>query len=113
MFLNFSFFYIILTLKEAIFGEMGAVTFGGITGYSAGFALKKIFKLVLIMAGLLFLIFQFLSHYEILTVNWISIQTFVENLLRSDHNNILSILKSHLPITGGFVVGFTLGFKKG
>ncbi|MBD3287989.1 hypothetical protein GF337_04225, partial [candidate division KSB1 bacterium] len=65
----FIFFYILLqieNLQQSFALEMGSATFGGIVGYSAGFAIKKIFKLALFVCGLLFVLSQVLAHYEIL-----------------------------------------------
>ena len=113
MFLFSNYLYQILNLNESVAGEMGAMTFGGITGYSAGYALKKIFKIVIIITGTLFVLFQVLSHYDILVVNWGKIQSIVQHLSNNETNNFTSILTKYLPLSGGFAAGFILGFKKG
>lgn len=93
--------------------EMGTATFGGIVGYSAGFAIKKVFKLALLIIGLLFVLSQVLAHYEILVINWFKIQELLNSYHITDSHKMLTILTMHLPVTGGFTAGFILGFKKG
>lgn len=103
-----------LNIQQPLLSEIGAATFGGIVGYSAGYAIKKVFKIFLIVVGLLFASFQLLSHFDFLVVNWLKIQTFVNTLIQNNNNsNMISILTAHLPETGGFTAGLILGFKKG
>ena len=113
MLLQINLFLIILILKTPMLGQMGVITFGGVAGYSAGYAIKKFVKIAIFICGLLFVLFQLFSHYEILTINWVNIQLLAENIIHKDFNNLIPILTSHLPATGGFLVGFTLGLKKG
>ncbi len=107
------FLLIDMTLPKPLLGDIGIVTFSGITGFTAGFASKKVLKLVLLITGLLFIIFQVFVHYDMLVVNWPRVQTMMESLIRFDHSALTSILTAHLPETGGFVGGFLLGFRKG
>ena len=113
MFLLLNHLLIFINLKEPLLGEMGAVTFGGVTGYSAGYALKKIFKIVIIIAGLIFIILQLLSNLDVLIINWSKIQTMVETAFNNKDLGSMSFLTAHIPEVGGFTAGFIFGFKKG
>lgn len=112
-----AFYMLVITLNisQPMLGELGAVTFGGVAGYSAGFALKKVFKIILIIAGLLFVLFQVLNHYEFISINWMKIQFFFESMVNNEAqvNSFKDILIANLPTGGGFVAGLILGFKKG
>jgi len=113
MLLDVNFLFQILNIKEPLLGEVGSATFGGILGYSAGFAIKKIFKIMLIVVGLLLVLFQVLAHNDILIINWTKIQLFFDNSMHNETTHFTSILTSHLPVSGGFLAGLVLGFKKG
>ena len=102
-----------MILQIPMLGELGVVTFSGVTGYSAGFATKKVFKIMLIIAGLLFITLQLLANYEMLLVNWPKVKSVAEALVHTDVSSLKSMLTAHLPETGGFIGGFVLGFKKG
>jgi len=106
---------VLLTASLPLLGELGSVTFGGIAGYSAGYALKKVFKMILIIAGLLFVLFQVLSHYDFIVINWTKIQFYFEAMMNDQvrMNSFKSILIANLPTGGGFLAGLILGFKKG
>ncbi len=101
------------SLQQSFALEIGTATFGGIIGYSAGFAVKKIFKLALFLIGLLFVLSQVLAHYEILVVNWLKIQEIIRIHNMNDAGKIITFLTAHLPVAGGFTAGFILGLKKG
>ena len=113
MLLYFNLLNQMLNLKEPLIGEMGAMTFGGILGYSAGYAVKKIFKIILIVVGLLFVVFQLLAHYDMVILNWTKIQLIMDSTDKNNVNNFTAILTAHLPMSGGFLAGLVLGFKKG
>ncbi|MBN2011745.1 FUN14 domain-containing protein [candidate division KSB1 bacterium] len=102
-----------INLQTPYLGELGLATFGGVTGYSAGYATKKVFKIMLIIFGLLFIIFQVLANYDMLAVNWPRVQAVTGALFTINHSSYISVLTSHLPEAGGFMAGFVLGFKKG
>lgn len=106
---------VIFNISQPMLGDLGAVTFGGVAGYSAGYALKKVFKIVLIITGLVFVMFQVLSHYDIILINWSKIQFFFESMVHNEAqvNTFKDILMANLPTGGGFIAGLILGFKKG
>ena len=106
---------VFLNISQPMLGELGAATFGGVAGYSAGYALKKVFKIVLLITGLLFVLFQVLSHYDFILINWNKIQFFFQSMVNNEAqvNSFKDILLANLPTGGGFIAGLIFGFKKG
>jgi uncharacterized membrane protein (Fun14 family) len=112
MLLNIHLSVIILNIKAPLLSELGGLTFGGIAGFASGFALKKMFKMILIIGGVLFIVVQLFSYTDILAINWHKIQFVVDKIKHLDTKHYLPILTAHLPTAGGFLVGFVLGLKK-
>ena len=46
------------------------ISFGLLAGFAAGYALKKVGKLLAVALGLLFIALQVLAYYGFVTVNW-------------------------------------------
>merc|ERR1712196_584345 len=63
----------------------GGLSFGGMSGFIAGYALKQIGKVVAVAVGTLYVIFQIAASYEYIKVNWKKIEADVMNAL--DTNN--------------------------
>jgi uncharacterized membrane protein (Fun14 family) len=95
----------------------------GLLGYAIGFALKKIFKWMLIiigfLAGMFFVSIQLLQKYGYMSlVNWdklgndtsTQIQHWVANV---DVTNVHSIFHTlGITVSGGLAVGFLAGFVR-
>jgi len=95
---------------------IGKVTFGGLAGFAAGFALKKIGKLLILLLGILFLILQLLAYLNYIQIDWARIQQDLGGFLTKDildqgWQGLLTILTANLPTAGGFVVGLLIGFR--
>jgi uncharacterized membrane protein (Fun14 family) len=116
---------------------LGTVGFGGIAGFLMGFALKKIMKILAIIAGVFFAAVMFLQSQGLLNINWDKLQTVSEPMISILTNNItsttggiglqtiqpinssLSFLPAAitanmgLPLTGSAAMGFAIGVMKG
>jgi uncharacterized membrane protein (Fun14 family) len=117
---------------------LGIVGFGGIAGFLVGFALKKIMKILAIIAGVFFAAVMYLQSQGILNINWVKLQTVSESMIPILTNNItstttggiglqtiqpihssLSFLPAAitanmgLPLTGSAAMGFAIGMMKG
>lgn len=109
---------------------------GGITGFLVGFAVKKIMKILAVVAGLFFAVLMYLQSQGILNINWHKLQnisqpilsTFANNLNSTGlagakhtatipnlvHNNLSFLpIDMGLPLTGSAVLGFILGLTRG
>ena len=90
---------------------------GGITGAVAGYAFKKVTKLVAIGLGLLFIILQLLAYKHFISINWGEVgHTAAPHVAEGGRSAIATIwrvLTHNLPFGASFAGGFYLGFKKG
>lgn len=111
----FNISFLLLSGSKPALIELGAVTFGGVAGYTSGYFLKKIFKVILIIMGLVFVLMQLLSHYELIVVNWANVKVIFDSFTNNQENlnSLQGILISNLPAGGGFIAGLILGLKKG
>jgi uncharacterized membrane protein (Fun14 family) len=127
----------IFDISTSITPLLGTVGFGGITGFLVGFALKKIMKILVIIAGVFFAAVMFLQSQGLLNINWDKLQTVSEPMISILTNNVtsttggiglqtiqpinssLSFLPAAitanmgLPLTGSAAMGFAIGMMKG
>jgi uncharacterized membrane protein (Fun14 family) len=127
----------IFDISTSITPLLGTVGFGGIAGFLVGFALKKIMKILVIIAGVFFAAVMFLQSQGLLNINWDKLQTVSEPMISILTNNVtsttggiglqtiqpinssLSFLPAAitanmgLPLTGSAAMGFAIGMMKG
>lgn len=92
--------------------------FGAVAGFVAGYALKKVGKVVAIVLGVLFVCLQLLAWWGFINVNWGVVQDQVDPLLRGDSlqsgwRNLLTLLTYNIPFAAAFVPAFIWGVKRG
>jgi uncharacterized membrane protein (Fun14 family) len=107
-------------------GSVGVTIGGGFfAGILIGYALKKVVKVVAVIAGLFFAGLAYLQYQQIVNTNWNKLQLVSQNAVTTlanattqipgfnngDHVAALSNLG--IPLTGSMSVGFTIGFLKG
>jgi len=92
----------------------------GIAGFFVGFALKKVLKLMAIIAGLFLGALMYLQHQGVLAIDWDKLQSIpafmlpMLNNLMSNGEPVSSIATNlGIPLTGGLSAGLILGFTKG
>ncbi len=92
--------------------QLGA---GGITGFVAGYAIKKITKLILIVIGVFVVILLYLGYTGIINVNYGKLADAVAGLVgkAGGAKDVLVAIIAHLPFAGSFLVGFFVGWKMG
>ena len=93
---------------------------GTVVGILVGYALKKVLRIGLVILGTFFAALAYLHYQGLLSVNWEKMEmisravltTLVDSEITGNTANpILSNLG--LPLTGGMVMGFAIGFVKG
>ena len=103
------------------------VGFGGLVGFLIGFFIKKLFKILAIIAGIFFAVLMYLQQQGIVNVNWDKLQGISESILSTVTNTITtggvggnpaaasSLLPTNLgiPLTGSTALGFAIGILKG
>lgn len=93
----------------------GAGVIGGIAGYAA----KKVAKVIAVLVGLEVALFKFLEARGILEVNWAKLSSAATNTTQQvaatgeTPPSWVSSLLATLPVGAGFTGGFMLGFKRG
>ena len=109
-----------------------AATLGGgfLGGILIGYALKKIIKIVAIIAGFFLAALAYLQYQQIAIINWGRLQAISEDTLTTLANatqqiprfdgigsgNVPSELimtNLGIPLTGSLAIGFTIGFMRG
>jgi uncharacterized membrane protein (Fun14 family) len=114
-----------LNLNENLAVTLGGGFFGGIL---IGYALKKIIKIVAIIAGFFLAALAYLQYQQIANVNWDRLQAISENTLTTlanatqqipgfeGNSNLpaeLVMTNLGIPLTGSLAIGFTIGFIRG
>src|SRR5215211_7312407 len=109
-----------------------AATMGGgfFIGILIGYALKKVIKLLAVIAGLFLAGLAYLQYHQIANINWNKLQQVSEDAITTLSNAIITQIpgfgdSSHaaatassslamtsfgIPLTGSMSAGFTIGF---
>jgi len=103
-------------------------TIGGgfFAGILIGWAVKKVIKLVAVVAGLFLACLAYLQYQQIASINWDKIEqaseVVVNTLVNATTKMIdgsdsaipeLAITNFGIPMTSSISIGFTIGFMKG
>jgi len=94
------------------------IGFGAVAGFVAGYALKKVGKLVALAIGLLFIVIQLLAWWGFLSVDWGVVQRTVDPLLESGSLNqawrsLVTVMTYNIPFAAAFVPAMVLGIRRG
>ena len=101
--------------------SIGAAVGGGFFGgLLFGYAIKKVVKLIAIVAGLFLAGLAYLQYQQIVSVNWAKVEGTISTITNATTNafndyNIETLAMTNLgiPLTGGISAGITIGFMKG
>jgi uncharacterized membrane protein (Fun14 family) len=116
-----------LATSIGIGGLATSIGIGGFLGFLMGYAIKKILKIIIVVAGLLVGIMYYLQYNGILALNWAKVEATFGNAMTNLNGFSLNtpffpgisdqildaISNSGIPLTGGFATGFAFGFSKG
>ncbi len=94
------------------------LSFGAVAGFAAGYALKKVGKVVAIMLGLFFVLLQVAAFYNFVRIDWIEVQNRVNPLLGSESlgqfwQRLVTILTYNVPFAAAFVPALIVGLRRG
>lgn len=97
---------------------LGQLTFGALAGFSVGYALKKVGKLLALLLGVLFVFLQILAHYGFVSIDWLRVQESVDPLLgaeslREAWRSLVGLLTANVPFAAAFIPGMMLGLRRG
>ena len=114
-----------MNLDENLAVTLGGGFFGGIL---IGYALKKVIKVVAIIAGFFLAALAYLQYQQIASLNWGKLQTISEDTFTTLANATqqipgfdgysnapaeLIMANLGIPLTGSLAIGFTIGFMRG
>jgi uncharacterized membrane protein (Fun14 family) len=105
-------------------GVPGQIGYGFLMGYSSGFCLKKVSKLVAFAVGGFFIVIQTLSFNGYMQVNYEKLEKEANKVLDVNHDGkvdakdaeaayykLQSVLSYHMPTGGGFASGLIMGLR--
>ena len=114
-----------MNLNENLAVTVGGGFFGGIL---IGYALKKIIKIVTVIAGFFLAALAYLQYQQIANISWNKLQAISEDTLTTLANATqqipvfegysnapteLIMTNLGIPLTGSLAIGFTIGFMRG
>jgi uncharacterized membrane protein (Fun14 family) len=68
-------------IESSVMPFVSTIGFGGIAGFLVGFALKRIMKILAVIAGVFFAALLYLESQHIVNVNWDKLQTISNGVL--------------------------------
>jgi uncharacterized membrane protein (Fun14 family) len=105
---------------ESISPTLFSIGSGGVIGFIAGFAIKKVMKILAIIAGVFFAALMYLQSQGIVNINWDKLQSVSQATITTIANSLtdsgqISAITGNLgiPLTGGLAAGFAIGLMKG
>ena len=101
---------------ELISGLLASqLAIGGLVGFLIGFALKKVTKIALVLAGIFFITLAYLEYNQFITVNYEQFEVAINGMLQKAGANFVlpSFLAMNLPLLVSFGGALAFGFKKG
>ena len=88
-------------IESSIMPFVSTIGFGGIAGFLVGFALKRIMKILAVIAGVFFAALLYLESQHIVNVNWDKLQTISNSIL----STITTTTTTNATSTSGGGVG--------
>ena len=103
-------------VSNAILPLLPPLSLGALLGFAAGYAVKFVGRIALIIAGLLFVAVQLLSYFDLVSVNWLRLEAlsgpWLQNGGQSVWTWLTGVLTRDLPFSAAFVGGLLLGLRR-
>ena len=103
----------ILTLNESLTPIIFQLCIGGIGGFLIGYALRKFFRLAIIIGGVVFVLI-ILAYANVINVDYAGLSDIASNFVSAINPalNILTPLLAHVPFIASLIFGFFVAFRK-
>ena len=100
-------------MSEAFASILFQLGIGGIGGFFIGYATRKVVKIALILAIVVFSLI-FLAYTNVIGIDYGGLARMVSNFGNAVNPTLvlLTPLVSHLPFVGSLIIGIVIGFKK-
>jgi len=92
-------------IESNIMPLVSTIGFGGIVGFLIGFMLKRIMKILAVIAGVFFAALLYLESQHIVNVNWDKLQTISNSVLSTITTATTTTTNATSTIGGGVGVG--------
>ncbi len=88
---------------------------GGVLGFFVGYAVKKLTKIVAVLAGILAFILIYLGYQGVININYDKLAEMLGGLLGTAGQaaSLLTPIIANLPFAGSFILGAAVGLKIG
>jgi uncharacterized membrane protein (Fun14 family) len=84
-------------IESNIMPFVSTIGFGGIVGFLVGFMLKRIMKILAVIAGVFFAALMYLESQHVVNVNWYKLQTISNSIL----STITTTAATNTTLTSG------------
>jgi uncharacterized membrane protein (Fun14 family) len=95
---------------------------GAIIGFLVGYAIKKVIRIILVIAGLSIATLAYLEYQKVIIINWdnmdatsavIGLRSSTDQAPGIDNHIIPTMANFGIPLTGSTAAGFVFGLMKG
>jgi len=88
---------------------------GGILGFIVGYAVKKLTKLIAVLAGLFSLLLIYLGYEGVISINYDKLTEMLQKIMGTAYqaSNWLTVIVTNLPFAGSFIASVAVGLKVG
>ena len=102
-----------LTVSESLTSILFQIFIGGIGGFLIGYAIRKIFKVALIVGVVVFSLI-FLAYTNVIDVDYSGLSDAVSSIIKAVNPalDVLTPLLAHTPFIASLIFGLIIGFKK-
>ena len=107
-------------MSTDLFTPISAIGGGFFGGLLLGYAIKKVVKLIAVVAGLFIAGLAYLQYQQVASIDWNRIETLANSALGNVTTQIsnnqdaatLAMSNSGIPLTGSMSTGFAVGFMR-
>ena len=101
------------TLNESFAPILFQMCIGGIGGFLIGYAIRKFFKIALILGAIVFSLI-FLAYTNVINVDYGGLSEMVSSFINAVNPalNLFTPLLAHIPFIVSLILGLVLGLKK-
>ena len=102
-------------MSEALTPLVYQLGVGGIIGFFVGYAIKKLTKLIGVIAGLIALLMIYLGYEGVISINYDKLTQMLQSLTGTagQATSMLTPIIANLPFAGSFLAGTAVGLKLG
>jgi len=103
----------LLTINESLVPIIFQLCIGGIGGFLIGYAMRKFFRLAMII-GVVVFVFIILAYTNVINVDYGGLSEIASNFVNAINPalDMLTPLLAHIPFIASLIFGFFVGFRR-